>query len=323
MRLDTSDVCRTFQERAIWTGNTIGDGFATRVGILEESLTNFHLLEFARRHPEHIVTRQFTRREEGSASGADWLWCIGEPGSWISLLVQAKIVNPDTGTCAQLDYRKGVQRGKLVKFARTHRILPVYCIYSHIPAGYTPECRTSSAFSSLHVDQWSCAWVPPRRVHELSDVRSRSQEDILDQSIPWMFPFCSASREDDSSLAEGIATGFGRARSALRAYSDGSASVYLADEEATSATGSSPRKPRIQWDDPDPQALVSRDLPRIAERLLAGRVPATKSPVSAVAILSAVPVRQVDQIARALPAPSFQSELRQDAERRPKPVRRE
>jgi hypothetical protein len=303
MSLDAESLCRTFQERADWTGTTIRDGLSTRVSVMEEALTTFHLLEVARRHPEHVLTRQFTRREEGAKSGADWLWCIGEPGAWISLLVQAKIVSPMTGTCQKLDYRDGQQRRSLQTFARNHRLLPLYCIYSHLPSGYEPASRISHPFHNISLEQWSCAWITPKRVRELSASNEKNQESILDYSTPWMYPLCAA-RGSAEKLATALASGFASARVALEEARFGPP-VMVFDPDTAAEGSLAARPPRIQWEDADPERLVSRDLPRIVERLLSGRVPATKAPVASVGIVSTVPVRQVDQIGRALPAPAF------------------
>jgi hypothetical protein len=87
MNLSRHVLYETFHEQAQWTSDIIQSGFSTRLGILEETITDMHLLAIARRHGDYVVTRKFSRKEEGSQSGADWLWCIGEPGAWFSLLV--------------------------------------------------------------------------------------------------------------------------------------------------------------------------------------------------------------------------------------------
>ena len=66
-----AEFCTTFQERALWTNTLIARGQITRLGILEETITNMHLVEIQARHPEHVYTKVFGKREEGTASGAD------------------------------------------------------------------------------------------------------------------------------------------------------------------------------------------------------------------------------------------------------------
>lgn len=85
MKLSLWDLCATFQECTVWANSIIEDGFSSRLGILEETITDINLITIARKHSDFILTKKFSRREEGSKSGADWLRCIGEPGAWLSL----------------------------------------------------------------------------------------------------------------------------------------------------------------------------------------------------------------------------------------------
>src|SRR3712207_41816 len=136
MPLTLSELCQTFRERALWTGELIRDGFASQLGVMEETITDQHLIEIMRRHRDFVLTKKFSRRFEGSISGADWVWCIGGPGGWLPVLVQAKIIDPKNGKCSGLDFRAGEQRRKLVEFAKKHRFFPVYCVYSYLPDGF-------------------------------------------------------------------------------------------------------------------------------------------------------------------------------------------
>jgi hypothetical protein len=140
MQLSISDLHKTFQERADWTNRIIQGGLSTRLGVLEETITDVNLIEISQKHSDYILTRKFSRREEGSQSGADWLWCFGEPGAWFSVLTQAKVINPKTTTCYSLNYRGGTQRSLLLKFARRYQLFPTYCIYSYV----TDELRPMS-----------------------------------------------------------------------------------------------------------------------------------------------------------------------------------
>jgi hypothetical protein len=99
MNLSIKSLYQTFRDVALRTGQLIEAGAVSGLGIFEETLTDVNLLEIDRRNKDYIRTYKYKKREEGSKSGADWLWCIGEPGSWISLLIQAKIVNPKTHCC--------------------------------------------------------------------------------------------------------------------------------------------------------------------------------------------------------------------------------
>ena len=145
------------------------------MGILEETITDVNLLEISACHDDFVMTQKYTRREEGAKSGADWLWCIGEPGSWISMLVQAKIINPKTQNCPRLDYRSGEQRRMLVKFAKSNKLLPLYCIYSHVPDGISPLSKALTSLSSLDSKEWSCTLISPRYVRNFLKKEKRNK----------------------------------------------------------------------------------------------------------------------------------------------------
>ena len=300
MKLSHSELCQTFRDRATWTHAVIERGLSTRLGILEETITDVNLIEITSRHSEFILTQKYSRREEGSKSGADWLWCIGEPGTWLSLLVQAKIVNPFTGTCRYLDYRNGKQRSLLLAFARRHRLLPTYCVYSHIPEGYTPPPRLVTAFSQIGSVEWACCFVSPKRVRRIIAAGQNKQDDVLAHSIPWMYPFCHASEGDEDRLAPGLARALAAAKVELRdaASFEGvpRAVEHLPDEES--------HRERFDWQDADPEQLVTSELPTIALRLLRSKVKATEAPVAGVSVISSVPVRAVLQEYKALPMPN-------------------
>ena len=191
MSLQADKLCTTFHAQAAWTQNMIGKGLSFRLGLLEETLTDIHLIQIAMAHDGYVVTRKFTRREEGAASGADWLWCIGGPGAWLSLLVQAKIVNPQTGKCRYLHYKHGEQRRRLLTFARRHRLLPLYCIYGLVDAPLVPVKPIVPAAPN-EPDQWSCTMVSPRTIKRMASRRSRAHEDLLELGLPWKMLFCGA-----------------------------------------------------------------------------------------------------------------------------------
>jgi hypothetical protein len=52
MFLSFQKLSQTFSERARWTNNVIYQGLSSRLGILEETITDMHLLEIANSHSE-------------------------------------------------------------------------------------------------------------------------------------------------------------------------------------------------------------------------------------------------------------------------------
>ena len=291
--LTSEHLCKTLKQRAVWTNDLIRDGYSSQLGVMEETITDVNLLEIHRLHSDHVLTRKFTRREEGSKSGADWLWCIGEPGSWLTLLIQAKIVNPRTGRCWYLNYRRGEQRKLLLEFARRRRFLPIYCIYGHIPDGYSPPTKALPVLSGIDSNTWACSWLSPLRIRQLANKKLNRQEELLRYSIPWAFPFCQ-SLQDDAVLALGsrVARGFSQAR---KEVSDESILVQHSEPDRGAKIHQ-----RTSWEDVEPLELITEDIPRIVQDLATGRIKGSSSPVSSLTITSGVPIGEASERIAAL-----------------------
>lgn len=284
--LKTRDLCETLKRRALYTHKLIGQGLSSGLGVLEETITDVNLLEIETAHDGYVYTKKFSKRQEGAESGADWLWCIGQPGSWLNLLVQAKIVSPFTGTCRYLDYRGGGgrQRSLLLKFARMTKSVPLYVVYCHIPKGYEPPSKARPQFASRDPWEWGCSWITPRRVRQLSQNNRRKLEDLLSYGIPWAYPFCQLGVSDRVPLGKAIADGLARGQEELSDH-------YLVPVLTAARhkdLGKANRKIRIQWESVDPTQLVQERFPRVVKRLLSLR-PDTRPPIAGLSVISAIP----------------------------------
>lgn len=292
MKLTHEDLFKTFSQRADWTSDIIDQGFATRMGVAEETITDCNLLEIQGRHAKHISSYKFSRREEGATSGADWLWFFGEPGCWICLLVQAKIINPVTGNCHYLDYKKGEQRRKLLAYARRHRFVPRYCIYSRISPTFQPLPRVvCPELYSVPAKQWGCAIVTPSRVRRLVSKKEKKHFDVLAESIPWSYLFAGSAAKAGYRLGEYMANA-------------------IADAEELASRGRFAKRPRALTLDTnlprgktDPRKLLHTELPNIVLSLLRGKTKRSKVPLGGVSIVSAVPTRELERVQLALPSP--------------------
>jgi hypothetical protein len=299
-------LCQTFGELTHWTNQSIAKGFVSGLGILEESITDFTLNEIAFRHREHVYTKKFSRKQEGCESGADWLWCIGGPGAWLSLLVQAKVVNPLTKRCHFLGYStpRGKQCDALLKYARTNRLFPVYCIYSLIEEDTRPEAMALKSLSRLTAADWACSFVIPRYVKQLLLQNQKTQSNLLRYGIPWRYPFCEAARMTEVGLAQSVAQSFLRVRKELSEQYHNAVSANRPQNRSTALATISRHKPRMRWDDVDPTQLVTSDIPRLVIRLLRSRVRHDDAPIGAVSIVSTIPVEAMLSERGALPAPN-------------------
>lgn len=296
MRLSIRDLHITFQERSLWTNRIIEGGLSTRLGILEETITDVNLIEISRKHSEYILTKKFSRREEGSKSGADWLWCIGEPGAWFPLLVQAKVINPKTLTCHALNYRSGEQRRLLIKFARRHRLFPTYCLYSQITDNTFLQSRSLSSLSAIDSFEWACTLVIPKFIRQLVSKNKKRQPDLLKYGIPWTFPLQEATHNESNKLAYSVAKAIKRVNSELN--------FLTSQTHIESPKNSRSQASRIRWENPDPEVLIVPNLPSIIARLISGKVSSVSSPIGGVGIISCLPIGAVLNAQKALPAGS-------------------
>ena len=88
--MENTNICHTISEMALRVAKEVDIAGYTGLGIHEETLSDLVLNRIRYEYADNFLTRKFTRKEEGSVTGADWLWCIGEPGSWITFAVQRK-----------------------------------------------------------------------------------------------------------------------------------------------------------------------------------------------------------------------------------------
>jgi hypothetical protein len=294
-----NNLCDTLTALAQWTNQTIAKGHLTGLGILEETVTDYLLNEIAALHPQSVYTKKFSRKQEGRESGADWLWCIGNPGTWLPILVQAKIVNPKTKQCHYLDYKTkhGKQSQLLLKYARTHRFLPLYCIYSLIDQTTILEARKVRSLSNLGRANWACSFIIPKYIQQLIKQNRKSQHDLLKYGVPWMYPFCDGSEEAEIDLAH-VAS-----HSLFRIYNefterdnDFSNKVSFDRLEDKSITKKQSANLRIQWAKVDPTRLIIPKIPRAIVRLLTSPIKPSESPISSISIISSRPIEEVFEV---------------------------
>ena len=300
------NLCQTLRTLTQWTNQAIAKGYVSGLGILEETITDFTLNEIAIRHSEYIYTKKFSRKQEGCESGADWLWCIGGPGAWLPILVQAKVVNPLTKRCHFLDYgtERGKQREILLRYARTHKLLPL-CIYSLIEENTMPEAMKLDSLSKLTEVDWACSFIIPKYVKQLIAQNKKSQSDLLRYGIPWMFPFCEAADATGVRLARAIAKSFLKVYGELTERDGDTVTKNHFGRSPTALTTRTKRKKdlRVQWASVDPTRLITTDIPQLVVRLLKSRVRHDDAPISAVSIISSAPVEAILKERGALPPP--------------------
>jgi hypothetical protein len=289
MKLSLLDLQKTFSNRAYWTNTLINSAILTGLGVLEETITNVNLIEIELSHKDFIVTKQFTRKEEGSESGADWLWFIGEPGCWFPLLVQAKIINPKTSMCFYLNYRRGEQRNLLLKFASQYKLFPLYCIYSHISETFQPYSQLAPLLMDLNSKEWACSFVSPKQIQNLVKLKRRTQVDLLYYGIPWSFLFKFAANHEELFLGNAIAEAF--------------LSVDIEFSELTIGKNNTPfrkegnnrkdNKQTIRLRNRNPIDFLTPLIPKRFINLLKSDVFNKPFPLAGLGIISSIPIKEV------------------------------
>lgn len=203
MPLTSAQLTHALRERAARIHEVITLSYATKtLGVSEESITEFSLVELDHRLAPHVLTRKFTRREEHSQSGADWLWTIGRPGRWFSVLVQAKLARPNTRRLQGLHHGRGQQLTRLLAYARAQRCLPLYVVYNNRPANLT---RHNCGVLREDPRQMGSVIVRTRHVANLlrRTRNTTSIPDLLAESVPWACLFgCLTATSLNSELAD-------------------------------------------------------------------------------------------------------------------------
>lgn len=268
--------------RAHWTQNFIKKSMVLGLGAMEETITDINLFSIADKYPDNIITKKFSRREEGKKSGADWLWIIGEPGSWIPLLIQAKIINPHTRKCFHLDYKRGEQRERLLYYARQHGYVPLYCIYSYVPTDIRLS-QLSGKIKHINAD-WACSFLTPKMVRILSQKGIRDQKEILEYCIPWMEPFCLTKASCEL-----------KGKAISNAFTSIKDSLYRTISSKENEGFCLPK--RIQWEDLETLQTVRDRLPLdICKWFKSNTETRFDIPVSGVSIISTMPISRIEEL---------------------------
>ena len=283
MTVTPADVCRVLQDRAAATYELIDYSFVEGLGVSEETITDVNLVEVRRALPAlHVVTKKFTKHEESASSGADWLWVFGQPGRWVSLLVQAKLARPGADTVPKLHHDKGQQRQLLVACARTNNWIPLYVVYNARPAptptagrGATQAAATpGSACAAMEADhrQSGCLAVRPRTVARMFRAhRTTKVAMLLEGGRPWASLFCCPpDGQTIDELADAVLAAMKR---------------FPIDDPHPSSPGA--RQTDVPDDLWDLSAdLITPNLPPIAEAVLRGTERAPSPSIAAVTIVS-------------------------------------
>jgi len=183
-----SRLCRTFRTRSAWTWRQINEYSSLSAPLSETTITEQNLKAIKKRHPGEVRTIHFNQVEEGYLGG-DWEWWFhGITGLWSGFRIQAKIISLDSGRFEHLHYRNSrleYQSDILARSARTHGVIPLYCLYNHWgPPPPAVPFRCHSFPNRAH--QFGCSFL---RMEAVFRLRAAGNLDELNDVAPFLFPW--------------------------------------------------------------------------------------------------------------------------------------
>lgn len=208
------------------------------------------------------------------------------------LLIQAKIINPKTGTCHYLNHRQGKQKSLLLEYSRRHNFLPYYCIYSRIPEDFCPALKNIESLKSLNNKEWACSFLTPKQVRMKIARNENKAEKLINNGIPWSYPFLALMKNASKDrMANIISAELNKIRIEIKKISD---PFKTASEKKNSI--------RLDWEDRNPQEMIIDEIPNFILKFLSGKSNPKKSPVSSISIISSVPIKSIINEYSALPS---------------------
>jgi len=281
MKIMNQTICETFKNQASRISKEIARANYTGLGIQEETLSELLLNRIQFEHDENFITRKFTKKEEGNITGADWLWCIGEPGSWITFAVQAKIVSPATERVNYLHYRKGEQYNLLINFCKQFRFIPKYSVFYEPNEDIEIFAKGMEELRDIPLEQWSLSMISPKYVNDLLTPKDRHISKVLQFSLPWSYLFCNHSTKFNS-IADGIANNL------EKTYWKFENEFRRQRNQKTSNHFN-----QIIWENPQPYKMITKDLPLPVLYLLTSGYFPHKVPISNVSLYSTTSAQHV------------------------------
>lgn len=272
------EIYESVQMQTRWIAGEMDKANNTCLGIQEETITDILLNNIQSEHAENFITKKFSHKEEGNITGADWLWCIGEPGYWITFAIQAKISNVNTGRVNHLHYKNGYQYSKLINFSKKCHFIPKYSIYTKYDEGINLFARNVPELKNMPPEQWSFTAIAPKHVNHLTKQEERHYSRVLQLAVPWTYMF-NKGKSKETRLAVVIANNL--------------ENLYWSFENEfrhQHNLRSRHSYERLDSDNPEPSKMISEGIPFPVLYLMLKRIPSSKAPVSNLGVLSNVPV---------------------------------
>lgn len=177
------DAHELFEALAHSTWCTIGSAKLTKIAFGEDAITSVNLHALARTNPDSVVVED-TRVDE-ARKGCDFeLWIGSDSIGWLRYAIQAKKVNPSSGSYAKLKHAVGgaLQIDILERYASANRAAALYCFYNHSPS-LQWNCNFPPAATQL-----GCSVTPTSVVRAALLKRGRRNARWMHsqtQTLPW------------------------------------------------------------------------------------------------------------------------------------------
>lgn len=188
-------ICDTFKSLALKTWEDIRRSRSVNFQLKEETFTDNNTLELKLRHSGQVMTKVFTKRQEG-INGADWEWWFkGHSNTWIGFRVQAKILNIQTNEFEHLHYKSlatGVyQSDKLIRNALSGSIprIPIYCLFLQTNEENVLNKWNCGTFNQLK-KLYGCSLISAFTVKQLRVNKEKHLIDIESYLKPWHCLVC-------------------------------------------------------------------------------------------------------------------------------------
>lgn len=185
-------LCEDLVDQAVKIWNWLGISQITGIGLSEESITDFTLLELQTKHPYEILTQKSTKRREARI-GADWEWWLTSKGSWLGLRVQAKKIDSANLSYPNIDRRTrhGRQIELLIKHSKkgTPPKIPFYVFYNHWDVKRFDPPWLCGTYTKLP-EMLGCGISHALCVKSILDRGNNRLQDIADMMYPWSCLIC-------------------------------------------------------------------------------------------------------------------------------------
>ncbi|WP_343619655.1 DUF6615 family protein [Acinetobacter proteolyticus] len=180
-----------FKRNSAWVWNSLREARKLDIQLGEESITDFLILNLKKTAGKNIKIQSFTRNEE-ALNGADWAWWFtGPSGKWLGMRVQAKVIKLTIEKYMTLNHKNqyGIQTDLLVKDAKIHRMIPIYCMFTNWdPNKYrTPQnCGKQTTYAR----HYGAALLSISNLRRIKAKRSSHLSNFINNLIPLHCIFC-------------------------------------------------------------------------------------------------------------------------------------